>query len=239
MKRLLITLVVVVLSASLSAQSVPITNADVIRLVMARVSDQTTAAVIREASTTQFDLSAKALGELAAYGVSPQIISVMRQPSAAPPAVTIIGQAPGMATGSGPTLAGASAEASKITHTWELSAGTGPTRTTAAPSPPPVARPHDVGAAVNDEAYWRGRMNDLQAQRADDVKRMIEAERSFDQARGSMSINDLGVLAFGSEVLRRKAEYEKTQSVVADDDHAIDALREEGRRAGALPGWFR
>jgi hypothetical protein len=44
-------------TASAQSKSAPLTNGDVIRLVMMRISDQTVIAVINEARTKQFDLT--------------------------------------------------------------------------------------------------------------------------------------------------------------------------------------
>jgi hypothetical protein len=64
---------------SASAQVPAMTNADVTRLVAMRVSDQTMITVIHEAMT-QFDLSDRAVGNLAVSEVSTAVIAAMRQP---------------------------------------------------------------------------------------------------------------------------------------------------------------
>ena len=64
---------------SASVQVPAMTNADVTRLVAMRVSDQTMITVIHEAMT-QFDLSDRAVGNLAVSGVSTAVIAAMRQP---------------------------------------------------------------------------------------------------------------------------------------------------------------
>ena len=70
---------------SASAQVPALTNADITRLVAMHVSDQTVIAVIHEATTTHFDLSAQATSELA--GLSTAIVAAMRQPSTPKPLV--------------------------------------------------------------------------------------------------------------------------------------------------------
>jgi hypothetical protein len=66
---------------SASAQLFALTNADVTRLVAMRVSDQTVIAVIHEAQARQFDLSSRAVSELATSGVSTAVVAAMGQPS--------------------------------------------------------------------------------------------------------------------------------------------------------------
>jgi hypothetical protein len=68
-------------SASAQPTLTALTNADVIRLVALRVSDQTVIAVINDAKITQFDLSASAVSELTVLGVAAPVIAAMRQPS--------------------------------------------------------------------------------------------------------------------------------------------------------------
>jgi hypothetical protein len=65
--------------AAAQTSGLGLTNADIARLVAARVSDQTVMTVIREATATQFDLSSRAVVELAGQEVSSAVIAAMRQ----------------------------------------------------------------------------------------------------------------------------------------------------------------
>ncbi len=49
----------------------------------------------------------------------------------------------------------------------------------------------------------------------------------------------IGLQVFGPEVLRVQGELKKAMALVDEDRAAIAAVEEEGRRAGALPGWLR
>src|SRR5580700_10762010 len=94
---------------SASAQVPAMTNADVTRLVGMRVSDQTVIAVIHEAKATLFDLSPRAISELAVLGVSTAVIDTMRQPST--PSVAGLAAPEPSPTAGAQTLAGATAQA--------------------------------------------------------------------------------------------------------------------------------
>lgn len=99
---------------SSSAQVRLFANADVTRLVAMHVSDQTVIAVIHEATPTQFDLTARALEELAVSGVSTAVIDAMRQATPAPllaNGISAAGQSP---TARAPTLEEASAAAKLV-----------------------------------------------------------------------------------------------------------------------------
>jgi hypothetical protein len=62
---------------STRSSSIAITNELVLRLVAAGISDDTIIAVIREAKSTHFDISASAIGNLQRNGVSRKVVAVM------------------------------------------------------------------------------------------------------------------------------------------------------------------
>ena len=99
------------------AQAPVLTNADVVRLVAMRVSDQTVIAVVQEAVATQFDLSPQAAIELAGHGVPVAVIGAMRQAStrSTTPANGAASEPPAGAQ----TLAGAAAEAAAAARNAE------------------------------------------------------------------------------------------------------------------------
>ena len=49
----------------------------------------------------------------------------------------------------------------------------------------------------------------------------------------------LGILVLGPELTRLQTELSAARTAVRIAQAKIDAMMEEGRRAGALPGWFR
>lgn len=82
-------------------------------------------------------------------------------------------------------------------------------------SPPPV----------RDEAYWRKRMQEAREKAAALTRTVDELERITRQNLGATS--------------KRAAELAKAREELAASERAITDIEEEGRRAGALPGWFR
>jgi hypothetical protein len=73
--KVMVVAVVAVFAQSASAQAPMLTNTDVTRLVAMHVSEQTMIAVIQEATATQFDLSPRAVSELAGQLVPPAVIA--------------------------------------------------------------------------------------------------------------------------------------------------------------------
>jgi hypothetical protein len=86
MKYVLRTTLAALLTAlsvqSARTQSIALTNADVTRLVVMGVSDQTVIAVIHEAQATQFDLSSRAVRELTTSGIPGAVVAAMGRPAA-------------------------------------------------------------------------------------------------------------------------------------------------------------
>jgi hypothetical protein len=226
---------------SASAQSTPLTNTDVVRLVAMRVSDQTVIAVIHEANTTRFDLSAQALSNLAVYAVSPAVIGAMRQPSA-PPAIGFA--VPQPSTGGAQTLAGAEIEAAKVQHAWTRSASTGVSSVASGVPAPDGASGGSIEAAgtvVKDEAYWRARVAPIKQRIRDNTSKRDTLKLRINDLGADMSgyIGDARRGGVETERQRLVTELRTLDESVDADTHAVAAIEEEGRRAGALPGWFR
>jgi hypothetical protein len=99
--------------------------------------------------------------------------------------------------------------------------------------------PASAGPIEQGEAYWRGRMQALRTKLAVDVgdAHINRLNLVNLQARAQATIIYLTV--FGPEILRLHDEVTHWTAVVEEDYAAIAALEEEGRRAGALPGWLR
>lgn len=86
-------------------------------------------------------------------------------------------------------------------------------------SPSPGASP------ARDEAYWRSRMKEAREKVAS-LKQQVEVlDRITKQNLGSTP--------------KRAGELAKAREELAAAERAISEIEEEGRRAGALPGWFR
>jgi hypothetical protein len=150
------------------------------------------------------------------------------------------------------TLAGASAEAKKISHAWAPSTNLGGT---AAPvSSSRILAPAADGTTVPGEAYWRGRMEPLQARQQDDAAALVRLTgRIADLRARAAALVDANRLPDGratiygqaaanpaaTELVRLQTEHEALAATVVADAAAIAALEEEARHAGALPGWLR
>jgi len=129
-----------------------------------------------------------------------------------------------------------------------------PAHVPAAPVPPIAARPASSAAARDEEAYWRGRLASLVVQRETDIHalalihaRIDRLEDRYDATIGSNRLANGGVSLGGViaatpeavEIARLGTERDALNAKIADDDRAIADLKEEGRQAGARPGWFR
>lgn len=92
------------------------------------------------------------------------------------------------------------------------------------------------------EAYWRGRTAPIKARLAEHQARFEEADRRVGALTAEVS--GIGVLntrrgGVESERQRLITEREKLRSDLVADRKALSDVQEEGRRAGALPGWLR
>jgi hypothetical protein len=218
MTRTLLTTVLLAglgLSPALQAQSPTLTNTDIRRLVALHVSDRTVIAVINEATTTKFDLSLGALSGLAKAGVSNLVISAMRQPS----------------------RPNAASTNSTVTPTPSPTAGT---RTIAGAAAAPAresAATTSTGATDGkDEAYWRGRLQTLQAKLDGDIEAREPLKSRLAQL---LAPSQATVPTLAAEVTRVSTEVDRLNALIAEDNKAIADLKEEGARAGAPPGWFQ
>jgi len=119
--------------------------------------------------------------------------------------------------------------------------------TSAADKKPEAVKPEssrDKAAApakelAKDEAYWRGRMLPLVEKLLDHQKKADAVEANLARTRSKLDPNLSSLAVFGPEVVRLSNELNTLNGTIREDLWAIDSLKEEGRRAGALPGWFR
>jgi hypothetical protein len=226
-----------------SAQVPVLTNEDVAHLVAMRVSDQTVIAVIREATATQFDLSPGAVTELASREIPAAVIAAMRQPSTSTPKPTsaIVMPEPASAAGA-QTLAGAAAEAAVATHTWPLSANPS-SEVPASASIAPAATANDASSTpAMDEAYWRGRVAPLHLTLRDSRAKEGPLLNRINSLTAELSRNAPGNAKRGgveTERQRLTTELAALRESLRADMAAIQALEEEGGRAGVPLGWLR
>jgi len=118
----------------------------------------------------------------------------------------------------------------------------------APPSPPESSRVSDDHPMRNyrdrqgrDEAWWRRRLAKL-AERLDTARSKLEmAARRLDQARRGMRpvTSRSGADADASRVARASAEVAAARGEIVLREAELGRLRDEARRAGALPAWLR
>lgn len=113
------------------------------------------------------------------------------------------------------------------------------TKTEATPTDTPT---EPIKDQKKDEAYWRAKMLPLQSQLASDVDALKAAERRYAESRDLYDkmwrLNPSTTVVY-SDIVQVERDLKVAQERVKVDQRAVDDLMEEGRVAGALPGWFR
>ncbi len=106
----------------------------------------------------------------------------------------------------------------------------------------PTATTTDDKPVVKDEAYWRARIAPFQKKVRDNLAKEGPFLSRIDDLTAELSgIGPLNARRGGVETERQRliTEVASLQETLRTDMAAIQAIEEEGRRAGALPGWFR
>jgi hypothetical protein len=96
--------------------------------------------------------------------------------------------------------------------------------------------------AKKDEAYWRGRVAPLHRTVAEKLAKAATVDRRIRELTDELSgIGPLNARRGGVESERQRliTEADTLRASISVDKAEIEAIEEEGRRAGALPGWFR
>jgi len=96
--------------------------------------------------------------------------------------------------------------------------------------------------AKKDEAYWRGRVAPLHRGVAEKQAKLATLDRRIVELTNDL--NGIGALnarrgGVESERQRLITESDTLRASINAEKADIEAIEEEGRRAGALPGWFR
>jgi hypothetical protein len=111
-----------------------------------------------------------------------------------------------------------------------------------------VAKTPEAGtsesAPAHDEAYYREAMRKLQDRRAMHERQLSVLEQKLSQGEMVFYPDPNKTLAqestsFRSEINKLRDEVAKKQQDIADDDKAMDDLREQLRREGGPSGWLR
>ena len=101
------------------------------------------------------------------------------------------------------------------------------------------AKPAATPASAKDEAYWRARMLPLRDKLLSDRGSSAVAAKRLADLRYNLTANQPSAAASRAEKAKLTTETQNWNVVLDADLQAIAELREEGRRAGAPPGWFR
>lgn len=129
---------------------------------------------------------------------------------------------------------------------------------TIATSTPVATTPAAIGAdpasaSAHDEAYWRGRMDAILALLATDQRALVvvlarvrDLASSYNATIDANTFNGRTTIAGiaaaspdGNELARLGTERDLLNAKIDADTKAIADLKEEGRIAGARPGWLR
>ena len=98
------------------------------------------------------------------------------------------------------------------------------------------------GASGRDESYWRARAQSIRQRLQESTDRLNIAKARLDNLKSDGI--DIAVANGRSSPMQaerqRQANYvQELESRVRRDEQALKNLEDEGRKAGALPGWFR
>jgi len=96
-----------------------------------------------------------------------------------------------------------------------------------------------LDASKKDEAYWRGRQAPLWATLDANTEAALKTLTRLRELQGRVEPNLQSLAVYGPEITRPRTQLQGQDAAVAADLAASEALNEEGRRAGARPGWFR
>jgi hypothetical protein len=102
--------------------------------------------------------------------------------------------------------------------------------------------PARAGAApeasrTNEEAIWRGRYSAAKTRLDNALKRQLQMQLVLHAGQAPQQDASGRKFIYAGNVLKDMAD--AADAEVAAAQKAMDDLAEEGRRAGALPGWFR
>jgi hypothetical protein len=105
----------------------------------------------------------------------------------------------------------------------------------------PVAASTSTPASGEGEAYWKGRMKAAVATRDNAQRQLSAALRQLETAQSFIGIagSSVGLAAAVTDFNVAMAEVGRCRAAVQTETAAVQAIEEEARVAGALPGWLR
>ena len=107
------------------------------------------------------------------------------------------------------------------------------------PSAASPSEPESIDKPAKDEAYWKARMAPLRAQLDRDRRTLSAAKTDLRNLEVYMVPTQWNWSVYGLEWQRLTKEVSTWEAIVRDGEKRIADLEEEGRVAGALPGWLR
>jgi len=99
----------------------------------------------------------------------------------------------------------------------------------------------DKGKSAKDEVYWRARWTPIQRRLDQELAKSTTLKARVSELTNELNDVVLNARRRGLEAERQRltTESDTLDSVISADKAALGDIQEEGRRAGALPGWFR
>ena len=97
-------------------------------------------------------------------------------------------------------------------------------------------------SVAKDEAYWRAQWTPIQRKLDEELAKSAKLKARVIELTNELSV--IGTLngrraAIETQRQRLINESDLLDSVITGDKAALSNIQDEGRRAGALPGWFR
>ena len=96
-----------------------------------------------------------------------------------------------------------------------------------------------AAASAKDEAYWRAKMRPLRDKLLSDRSSSAVVAKRLTELRYNVTSDPGGLAAARAEKVRLTTEMQNWNVILDTDLRAMADLREDGRRAGALPAWLR
>lgn len=106
----------------------------------------------------------------------------------------------------------------------------------------PLEKPQESTPGAPNEAYWRGKARKIRDQMTavdQQIEKLKEEIKKTGAAGFSNADNPMDPRQNYIWLHDRNAQLKELEKRRADLDAQMDALMEEGRKAGASPGWFR
>ena len=94
-----------------------------------------------------------------------------------------------------------------------------------------------------DEAYWRRRAQPIRQQLEYNTDRLNTAKKRLESLKGEegLDVNTANGRYSPAQAERQRitSQVQELEDQVRRNEQAMKNLEDEGRKAGALPGWFR